>query len=377
MESDADREGSAGSRREGGALLLLPEVFRGRGGIQSYFRAQVQALRLCEVEPITALVLNDAPADVRQAEWEGIRAHGYSRRKGPFAGAAVSAVRRQRPERVLLGHRSFLPLAPLVGAGKPAECWLMAFGIEFEKPLAAWERWCLRSVDRVFAISPQTGDAVAKAGYGGRVDLWPCSLPRDWAPADAVPSAFGAPTKLLTVSRLALPERAKGIDHAILAVSHLRRSGFDVRLDVVGDGEDRERLRDVADRAGVAAEVVFHGEVDPGTLRGFYAGCDLFVLPSGGEGFGIVYLEAMAFGKPVIAADAAGAPFVVRPGVSGFLVPYGDPHRLAGCIAEAIRSPEEARRLGLASRQFVEETFSFEAMVRRTGALLGPGPPFT
>ena len=374
MEPHAVRGEPDGSRRAGGVLLLLPEAFHGPGGIQTYARGQIEALRRCGIERVTALVLNDGPADAGRAEWAEIRAHGYSRSKGRFAWAAVRAARDHPSDRVILGHRNFLPLAPLVRRAPPAERWLMAFGIEFDKPLSGWERWCLRAVDRVFAISPQTAEAVRRAGYPGKVELWPCSLPPDWAPAEAVPSAFGRPTRLLTVSRLAPPERGKGIDHAILAVSHLQKSGFDVRLDVVGDGEDRQRLQDVADRAGVGAAVVFHGRVDADTLRGFYAGCDVFVLPSRGEGFGIVYLEAMAFGKPVIAADAAGAPFVVRPGVSGFLVPYGDPHRLAGCMAEAIRSPEQARLVGLRGRAFVEETFSFEAMVRRTRAILDRSP---
>jgi hypothetical protein len=105
-------------------------------------------------------------------------------------------------------------------------------------------------------------------------------------------------------------------------------------------------------------------------LRELYALSDIFVLPSGAEGFGIVYLEAMAFAKPVIAADAGGAPFVVRPGASGILVTYGDAAGLARSIETLIQDPDAARALGSRGRAFLERNFSFEQMVRRTRSLL-------
>ena len=106
-------------------------------------------------------------------------------------------------------------------------------------------------------------------------------------------------------------------------------------------------------------------------LQACYQACDLFVLPSGGEGFGIVFLEAFAFARPVVAADAGGAPFVVRPGENGWLVPCGDPARLAACLNERLSQPEETRRAGWVSRRLVEEEFSFQAAIRRTSMLLG------
>ncbi|HEX9641861.1 MAG TPA: glycosyltransferase family 4 protein, partial [Candidatus Krumholzibacteria bacterium] len=93
--------------------------------------------------------------------------------------------------------------------------------------------------------------------------------------------------------------------------------------------------------------------------------------PSRGEGFGIVYLEAMAYAKPVVAADAGGAPFVVRPGVSGALVPYAAPEHIASCVTEWMRDPGSARRLGQSARRLVEQTFSFRAFVTRAEDLLG------
>jgi hypothetical protein len=106
------------------------------------------------------------------------------------------------------------------------------------------------------------------------------------------------------VSRLAPPERSKGLDYTLHALAILRRGGTSVELDVVGDGDDRGRLEAVAAAEGIRAAVRFHGALDAAALGELYARADLFVLPSGSEGFGLVYLEAMAHARPVVAADA-------------------------------------------------------------------------
>ena len=98
-------------------------------------------------------------------------------------------------------------------------------------------------------------------------------------------------------------------------------------------------------REGVADAVHFHGAVDNHALGARYRAADVFVLPSGAEGFGLVYLEAMAHGRPVVGADAGGTPFVVRPGESGVLVPYGNVEILAGAPQGRVSNLE--RSLGL------------------------------
>lgn len=96
----------------------------------------------------------------------------------------------------------------------------------------------------------------------------------------------------------------------------------------------------------------------------------MFVLASGAEGFGIVYLEALAHERPVIAADAGGVPFFIRQGETGWLVPYGDPDALASCIRDRISDPERSMRSARCGRQMVEQRFSFAAFSRRVSELL-------
>ena len=153
----------------------------------------------------------------------------------------------------------------------------------------------------------------------------------------------------------------------------LRKRGRLVSLNVVGDGPDVARLRKLAAAEGVSESVVFHGRMADEALRSLYSSCDLFVLPSGGEGFGIVYLEAMAYARPVIAADAGGAPSVVRPGQSGWLVPYGDPAALAESICARLDDPEGSRSVGLQGRRLVESEFSFGTFVDKVRLLAAAG----
>jgi glycosyltransferase involved in cell wall biosynthesis len=359
--------------RRGGTLFLLPEAFRGDGGIQTYNRAQVQAvLRNGSAEPVSALVLNDSPVDVRQPEWRSIRGRGFGRRHVRFAAASLLTAAHQQPQRTIIAHRNFLPLAPLVAMAAPGrQRWLLTYGIEAQRPLHLLERGLLRWIDRVFAISPQTAEAFKLAGYRRPVDLWPCSLPFSWTFPEPHPPRFESPVRLLSVSRLAPPERYKGIDVTISAVGLLKRRGHEVVFDVVGEGRDLERLQTLCREGGLEDSVHFHGRVTSDRLRDLYALSDIFVLPSGAEGFGIVYLEALAFAKPVIAADAGGAPFVVRPGASGVLVNYGDAAGLARSIETLIDDPDAARALGSRGRAFLERNFSFEHMVRRTRSLFG------
>lgn len=356
----------------GGTLFLLPEAFHRPGGIQTHNRTQVQALRRCRPhEPLTVLVLNDAPDQIDVDEWRALRRQGFARDRWRFALAVMAAAWQQRPNRVILGHRNFLPLAPLLSALAPgSERWLLTYGIEAQPRLSALEWFCLASCERIFAISPYTARTFREAGAHARIDLWPCSLPWDWPLPEPTAARLRPPYRLLTVSRLAPPERYKGIDDVIRAVKSLRQTGCEVELDIVGEGEDRERLQLLAASEGVTGWVKFLGRLDDPQLRERYAACDIFVLPSGAEGFGIVYLEAMVHARPVVAAAAGGAPFVVRPGESGWLVPYGRPAELARCLLGLLSDPAATRLAGQRGRRFLEREFSFEAACRTVARLL-------
>jgi glycosyltransferase involved in cell wall biosynthesis len=111
--------------------------------------------------------------------------------------------------------------------------------------------------------------------------------------------------------------------------------------------------------------VEFVDEVTPETLATCYRACDVFALPSLEEGFGIVYLEAMAFGKPVLAAPLTAVPEVVLDGETGILVDPDREHALVTALVSLLGNPALRKRLGEAGRRRVVEHFSFDRLVER------------
>jgi asparagine synthase (glutamine-hydrolysing) len=351
------------------ALVLAPSLFAEPGGIQTYCRNLTEALRQLGALP-TVLALNDEPHHVVPLLASGGEARGFGRRHAAFAIAAARLARSGGPKDVWLAHRNFTRLAPLLRRSG-SRVSLILYGIDAWPRLSWAERQALRSVDHVLAISPHTADCYRRAGFAGEIGLLPCSLPFGWTTADVTPPRFQPPYRVLSVSRLAEPDENKGLDHTIEAVALVRASGLQVCYHIAGDGPGAARLRKLAEAAGIADAVVFHGRVDDQHLRRLYEKCDMFVLASAVEGFGIVYLEALAHERPVIAADAGGVPFFIRQGETGWLVPYGDPEALANCIRDRIRDPEGSIRSARHGRQMVEQRFSFAAFSMRVSELLG------
>jgi len=126
-------------------------------------------------------------------------------------------------------------------------------------------------------------------------------------------------------------------------------STVDSRLILVGDGPDAPVARELAKQLGVLDRITFVGVVD--RVAPLLAAADLFLLPSSTESFGLVALEAMASGVPVIASDVGGIPEVVEHGVSGFLSPVGDVSRMAMHAIDLLQNEEKLCRFGRAARQ--------------------------
>lgn len=132
----------------------------------------------------------------------------------------------------------------------------------------------------------------------------------------------------------------------------------EVRLHLVGDGEEREALEQLTDELRLREQVRFHGFTDD--VRPYLADADLFVLSSVSEGIALTLLEAMAASLPVVATDVGGNREVVVPGETGLLVPPADPAALAEAIAALLGEPARAAAMGLAGRARVVRDFSLD-----------------
>ncbi|UEM24601.1 glycosyltransferase family 4 protein (plasmid) [Skermanella mucosa] len=183
--------------------------------------------------------------------------------------------------------------------------------------------------------------------------------------------AAGGTLRLLTVSRLDTHNRRKNVDGVLRAVGMLRRE-TDIRYTVVGDGNDRLRLEALAGELGIGDVVDFTGRADEARLLAAYRDADLFVLAGNAsetdvEGFGIVYIEAIAGGVPVLCSRSGGAVDAVRDGETGILIGESDPRS----IAEGIRRFQAARsRFEPARISAYAERFRWGAAIDRVETVL-------
>jgi len=167
---------------------------------------------------------------------------------------------------------------------------------------------------------------------------------------------------ILTVGRLT---PRKGIDTVIRALPSVIERVPNAVYMVVGEGEDRERLEALARETGVEDHVLFEGSVPFSQLPSTYNLCDVFVTPSRSappsvEGFGIVFLEANACGKPVIGARSGGIPDAIVDGETGLLVEPDDEPGLAEALVSLLSNPERCRALGEAGRARVEQACTWD-----------------
>lgn len=170
-------------------------------------------------------------------------------------------------------------------------------------------------------------------------------------------------TMLLFTGRLAVNKR---LEHVIELMPELVKEFPDLIFCVVGEDHGMlKEYRALAEKSGAGAHVKFVGHVSPDELIEAYRACDAFVLPSDYEAFGIVLLEAMACGKPVVATHVGGVSDIVTDRQTGLLVPYGDKAALRGALTSVLGDHTLRRELGGAAHRSVGEKFDWDSVVRR------------
>lgn len=282
-----------------------------------------------------------------------------------------------KPDVVILSHVNQVPLGLAMRLARRrvrqvvmVYGWDVWFGVTFLRRLA------LRQIDRAWSISQYTADKVSETtGYpASRIKLLvPVLTPAEANLLATEVAADPSPTtkpRLLSIARLDATERQKGIDHVLRAIHILRRDYPELTYTIVGDGGDRQRLEAIARSLGIDERVTFAGWQNHFDLPEMYRACDLFVLPSAQEGFGLVFLEAMAAGRAVVATHAGAIPEVVVDRETGWLVDYGDVEGLASAIARLSSDAALRRRMGHAGRNRFLEHFSFEGATDRLAELL-------
>ena len=381
----APRVWKAADGRWRDCLYLFPQLFGAPGGIQAVNRDTLRAMmQACRSARHRVLLYRDrtvprpeapAAADAHRVHLVPCgRATGASRVR--FARVFAGALFEARPSLVVAGHAGLAPLAWLAKRllGIPYVVW--TYGIEVERLRNPAQRAALRNADRLVAISRHTRRQLAAvAPDGGRTVIVPPAVRDRFRPGSGagVRRRLGLDREpvLLTVARYDPEERYKGYDLVVRALPAVLRRRPDVRYVLVGRGGDLPRVRVLARDLGVDHAVVCAGAVADDALPAWYNACDLFVMPSRHEGFGIVFIEALACGKPVIAGDRDGARDALLDGRLGRLADPDDAGRLAEVILEFVtgRAPVALTDPETLSRECILR-FGFGAFERRVRDML-------
>jgi len=327
-------------------------------------RLRASILSLTEPRGLHTLSLAD-----HSLEFQG---YGY-RRLGFTLRAFADLLRSQV---VYVAHPNLSTLALIAKILKPnLEYVLATHGTEVWTRLPFISRLALRYAHCVTAPSRFTADRLRSVQEidDAKVMVLPWAVEPRFLLGETIarPGKIPAGRVLLTVARMLRSERQKGVDTVIESLPAIWRAVPDLYYVVVGNGDDRSYLEALAQQFGVAERVLFVGAAaDSDELIAYYDACDVFVMPSQQEGFGLVFLEAMARSKPVIAANFGGAPDIVSDGNTGYLIEYGDQEKLAELTITLLGDSRLRKQMGEAGRRRVEDDFSLELFEQRLSALL-------
>jgi hypothetical protein len=246
--------------------------------------------------------------------------------------------------------------------------WMATFG----HPILAMEELILGRAEMIHAISRAIANDVRRKYHleipDKKVHYAPLGM-EDWSAGMTPKPRSSKAVRLLFVGRL---ESRKGIDVLLSVAPEILAQFPNAVLDIVGDDTIlrpdgttyKEEFLGLTIAPDVGERIIFHGRVEEEELRDFYQDCDIFVAPSRYESFGLVFLEAMMFGKPVIGCDAGGGPEVVTSGETGFLVKPGDVEGLRKALTSLLSDPKLRMRMGDAARRDYELRFTDAAMVQ-------------
>lgn len=246
-----------------------------------------------------------------------------------FGARILTSCALRRPEHIISAHLNFGPAARWAHTVLGTSYSLVCHGIDVDPALSPSRRKALRAADQIIAVSEWTRQRVLDLGGidAARVKVLQNTFDEARFTVGAKPAALLARYGLrpddkvvLTVGRLDSTERYKGYDRLLRALPAIQATCGPVRYLLAGRGDDRARLEVMARELGVQGAVTFVGFVPDDELADHYRLADVFAMPSTGEGFGIVFLEAMGCGTPVLAGNRDGSIDALDGGRLGLLV---------------------------------------------------------
>jgi phosphatidylinositol alpha-1,6-mannosyltransferase len=344
-------------RRHATRLLSAPKLGAASGGVGQVSQLVWRAFETtwpgdCE---LLTLIRNGQPhpALVDKIRFGGTLAHGELRRRFRW---------------VFFTHLGLLRALAPVPRRLRAPYAVFLHGVEAWETLSAADLRLVNDARLRLANSAFTARRARLANPDlGPVDICPLALPPGGAAGAGHHAAAGTP-RVLVVGRMDATERYKGHEWLIDSWPRVVAAVPGAELIVVGDGDDRPRLESRARASSASDRIRFTGFVTEPELARQYAGAAVFAMPSRGEGFGLVYLEAMAHGVPCIGSRDDAASEVIVDGETGLLVESARPDSLVDALRTLLSDADLRGRLGEAGRARVHRHFTFETF---RGRLIG------
>ena len=357
-------------------LLALSTVFKVRGGIPRF--NQMLCLALDELSQtlglrVKVLSIHDSMPDYLEhgSPWKHVEFVPC----GSYSGTVRRVLReclRERVDVFLVGLIGMTPLGLLARPFLTHGFGFIAHGEEVWTRVRPSRLIPARAARYAFSVSEYTAQEMCRHNSidPARVRILPNTVAPEFEkmPAEGRPGDAGL--EILSVSRLWIEDRRKGVDVTLRVLSRLAKRFPSLRYRVVGKGAGKQQLVALASSLGLDGHVLFEQDLDDSQLAERYRQCSVFVLPSGQEGFGIVFLEAMRFAKPCVGGSPGGAPEIVEDGTTGFIVPFGNEHSLEAALERLLADADLRRRMGEAGRKRLEERFLYSRFKERLEALL-------
>jgi phosphatidyl-myo-inositol dimannoside synthase len=298
-----------------------------------------------------------------------------------FAWKLVGIEWRGKVKWIVFDHLGIAGVQNLVPQSRRAPYAVFLHGVEAWCPLSPRQKRVLRSAAIRIANSHYTAKRVAETHPDiGPIEVCPLALLDDkasWAAphTEALDSGLIekiGPNVVLIVGRMSSFERYKGHDQLIQAWPLVCRSVPEAQLVITGTGDDVPRLKAAAAETGCGESILFAGRVSDATLDMLYARAAIFAMPGRGEGFGLVYLEAMRHGLPCIAGTEDAAQEVVEQGKTGFLVNPDNIPELAEALVQLLANPPLRKQMGEAGFGRAQTCFTFDRFKVRFASAMAP-----
>ncbi len=366
-------------------LFVFLEVFAGEGGIQSYvkniFEACLSLIPADRAFKNEIFLLRDRrgcdnPYDTSLIRFNYFKTVPAWIGRLKLASSLLVCLIQRRPQQVICGHIKLARLINIFCQSLNIPYLVSTHGKEVWETLPTPQQKALQQAARIWTVSRYSRDRLIKANNidPNKVDLLPCTIDgKIFTPGPKSSQLLEKYTLknakvLMTVARLWSGDIYKGVDVTIRALPKIIQTFPDVKYLVIGRGDDRPRLEGLAKDLGIEDRVVFAGFIPTEELPQHYRLADAYIMPSQ-EGFGIVYLEAMACGIPVLSGDDDGSADPLQDGLLGWRVPHRDRDAVAAACIEILQG-DDRRCNGEWLRELTLAKFGKEAFTRRLQDLL-------